>query len=805
MKMYKKSLLGLMVLSAMSLMAAEDKVIYVNTFEDENGENLNNCSLREAITAAHLNKAYGGCSAGNTALGQPDIIQLEAGEYKLKRGELSPQSAVQIYGKTPLDYSAKDPLTHQYPALKPVQTQISGNHSSRIFNTLETQASLSLNNIELKDGYTSSNGGAVLVAAPLTMTNTVIRNSRAEKAGGAIYLVAQNSEKTVSLLNTLIQGNQAQMGSVLAMDCAANLSDTKPVISIERSSIVENGSVDSSSAIDLCGLASVALTANTIAKNIASPLNGHIIKAVDEPGRTLSPYFALQAVSNTIVENSAKSTFYYDENGSKVLYLNVLAFNQGKSCHYRLSNSQSESKNLGLILSKNALQLGNVEQGQCEVPEEALKDETADMASVDLTPVSRQTVLSDYQQPSAYNLYLPLYYPKDNKSATDLVDVGLTDCSKKDQRGLERVTDATLILNPELTNTCDIGSVELMRLTAADIIDLKNQSQVQLLEDYQASYDQLKSIIANTPKEDERLNAYQERLKEFEDLMTYTKAKQHYRTIYVDPFTLALPDEEEVPNSKGALQTRELDAEHYQVTTHKYGVGSVTGSGESFTFTGQADENLVCEWDPQLKRIMIYRTDDQLSTTTGSAYCSYTLTGSGGKSSTGLMKADFVNIAPIAKNITYPLNYGSDFKVSINPLEHANDDGDGPVSTLKVNHDKPAFYHDKEGNELPIRLSEIPAGVIVTADRSGPCPNSYVRDKCYGGKLYIQVKNNFSQFDYAFKYNVFDAEGLESNDAQLVLVNTAKNTNTSGGGGSLGFWSIAGLLGLGLYRFRRKK
>lgn len=54
-----------MILSAMSLMAAEEKTIYVNTFADENGDNLNNCSLREAIQMAKDNKSHGGCNAGN--------------------------------------------------------------------------------------------------------------------------------------------------------------------------------------------------------------------------------------------------------------------------------------------------------------------------------------------------------------------------------------------------------------------------------------------------------------------------------------------------------------------------------------------------------------------------------------------------------------------------------------------------------------------------------------------------------------------------------------------------------------------
>ncbi|WP_161485917.1 CSLREA domain-containing protein [Acinetobacter pragensis] len=40
----------------MSLMAADSKTIYVNTFDDEAGENSSKCSLREAIIAAQKNR-----------------------------------------------------------------------------------------------------------------------------------------------------------------------------------------------------------------------------------------------------------------------------------------------------------------------------------------------------------------------------------------------------------------------------------------------------------------------------------------------------------------------------------------------------------------------------------------------------------------------------------------------------------------------------------------------------------------------------------------------------------------------------
>lgn len=53
--------------------------ITVNTTADENGTNLANCSLREAIRAANTDTAYGGCPAGSGA----DTITLPAGTYTL--------------------------------------------------------------------------------------------------------------------------------------------------------------------------------------------------------------------------------------------------------------------------------------------------------------------------------------------------------------------------------------------------------------------------------------------------------------------------------------------------------------------------------------------------------------------------------------------------------------------------------------------------------------------------------------------------------------------------------------------------
>ena len=34
---------------------------------------------------------------------------------------------------------------------------------------------------------------------------------------------------------------------------------------------------------------------------------------------------------------------------------------------------------------------------------------------------------------------------------------------------------------------------------------------------------------------------------------------------------------------------------------------------------------------------------------------------------------------------------------------------------------KAAFYRDKDGREIPIRIVKLPAGVSLSAEREGPC------------------------------------------------------------------------------------
>lgn len=280
MKNYKKGFLTLVILSTMSLMAAEDKTIYVTTFDDEDGTNPDKCSLREALHAAATHKAYGGCSAGQVYSTVPNVIQLEAGEYKLTK-ELRPNSDVSIIGKEPGDYSRPDVLTNNFPAATPLKTTISGQGNSRIFNTIyENKPSLTLNDVILKNGSSlndSNNnvGGAIYAGGALTLNNVNIMDSNA-KAGGAIYLNDVSSSLTINY--GVFQTNKAELGSVLGMTCADNLEFTKRNIAVSGVTFIGNGAADSLSMLNFCGQPAVTFTANTITDNIASASQGRIIQ-----------------------------------------------------------------------------------------------------------------------------------------------------------------------------------------------------------------------------------------------------------------------------------------------------------------------------------------------------------------------------------------------------------------------------------------------------------------------------------------------------------------------------------------------
>ncbi|WP_151789226.1 CSLREA domain-containing protein [Acinetobacter seifertii] len=810
MKNYKKAVLALAVLAAMPLFAdTANQRIEVTTFADEDGENPNACSLREAIKVAETRRSDYGCTVYNTFKSQ--VIQLKAGTYTLNK-ELVPNADIAIYGFGEKDqdknWSEKSVLTNDYPALQPLQTIINAAGKSRIFNTAVNKQPLFIQNVILENGVAPDFGGAIYAGGNVTLLNTQILNSQAPK-GGAIFLGGDNVN--LSTTHSLIQGNTATSGSVLSMSCWNGTAYAKREVTFTSSSIINNGSNSSNNTFEFCGEPKATFTINTIAQNIANTVNGSILKFTGDatpngtpnPSTILSANSSLSLKNNTIVENNAYSTFLYDTMGSKELRFNVIGYNLGTyACHYFIGPA-ADLKNAGFALSFNALNLTN-DSTKCDLPTEAL---TSTHRTVDIAGQPFNALLEPLHASAPETGFLPIYYPKNNIGGKNLVDVdpeGKDTCTSIDQRGLSRLADSKLYYQPNSRNSCDIGSVELMKLTAGDIKGLGNTSLTDLLAKYQSQYDTVQKNILN-PDYAYLLNVLKIDSANYKNLLDQTKANAKYRAIYIDLKANGLP----LPNEDSNHILKFFNTTDYNINLETVGTGLI--DDKVFNIKDKEEAVLKCEWNPALQQIIFYRLDDVITQAGDYNYCKYTISSKDGTTqSSGLLEARFDNIPPVAGNGTVTFKYLANEVIPLNLLQYANDDGDGPVNTLKTKPNKPKFWVNDQGVELPIyipsKTSKDGIFKVVKADREGPCPKSDSGNTCYGGNIYIQASNVFNTFNDTLTYYVYDADGTISASAGTInLVSTATTTDDSrSGGGGIGILSIASLLGLIAYRRYRK-
>ncbi|MEA1229942.1 CSLREA domain-containing protein [Acinetobacter sp. IRS14] len=811
MKNYKKALLALAVIANMPLFAdTTNQRIEVTTFADEDGENANACSLREAIKVAETRKSAYGCTVYN--LNTAQVIQLKAGTYTLNK-ELVPNADISIYGygerNEDQNWSEKNVLTNDYPALPLLQTRINAAGKSRIFNTAENKKTLFLQNIILENGTASNQGGAIYAGGNVTLLNTQILNSQAPK-GGAIFL--GGSGVNLSVTHSLVQGNQATTGSVLAMSCFNGTEYAKRDVTFTSSSIINNGSTNATSTFEFCGEPKAEFTINTIAQNIASTVNGSILKftgdaisgSTTNPSTILSGESSLKLQNNTIVQNSAHTTFLYDSLAEKELNFNIIGYNpDGYACRY-LAGSAADLKNSSLKLSFNALNLSN-NTDKCDLPTEVLSSANK---TIDISGVPFNALLERHNAAAVTGL-LPLYFPLNNSpllppGKEDLIDIDperKAVCALIDQRGLVRLpTNKPYYQSVNIDrNSCDIGSVELMKLTAGDLKGLANESLTTLLKGYQTQYDTAEKNLTN-PLYSYLWDALKIDFANYKNLLDQTKANAKYRAIYVDLKANGLP----LPNEDSSHLLKFFNSTDYNIKVETIGTGLINDKQEYIRDT--EEKVLKCEWNAALQQIIFYRLDDLITTSGDNHYCKYTVsTKDGTIQSTGLLEAKFDNIAPVVTDNKVVFQYLANEIIPLNLLKYANDDGDGPANTLITKPNKPQFA------DLPIYLpsksSKDGIFTVVKADREGPCPGDDKDNTCYGGNIYIQAKNSFNNFNDTLTYYVYDADNKISNAGTLSLVSsntTAGGNSSGGGGGSLGILSLVSLLGLVVYRRYRK-
>ncbi|GHA12526.1 hypothetical protein GCM10008090_23040 [Arenicella chitinivorans] len=228
--------------------------IQVNGFTDDGAGSL--CTLREAIATINSGSATADCANSSAdAFGMNDTIVFAASNtITLSAGELAITQDVSI------DASSVSGATID-----------AANNSRVIYLSADN---LTLTDITLSGGSSSSTGGAVHApsAATLTLSNSIVTNNQADDEGGGIYL--SSSTGTVSSLvlsNSTVSYNNSNYSHGGGIALVGNHS----VVELDTASIAENvasyhggGLYIGSNYVD------VALTDSNVTNNVASTMSG---------------------------------------------------------------------------------------------------------------------------------------------------------------------------------------------------------------------------------------------------------------------------------------------------------------------------------------------------------------------------------------------------------------------------------------------------------------------------------------------------------------------------------------------------
>ena len=178
-------------LTALALASAgRAATIVVNTTKDENNSS-GNCSLREAILSANLDAAFDACAPGSGA----DVVKVPGGLYRLT---IMGSDDTAFLGD--LDLTA--PVT--ISGAGTTFTVIDGNNGDRIFQVLPGVNAL-ISGVVIQNGERGSdNGGGILNAGTLTLTNSLVERCFAVEGGGIA-----NDGGTLSVRSSSVDANTA--------------------------------------------------------------------------------------------------------------------------------------------------------------------------------------------------------------------------------------------------------------------------------------------------------------------------------------------------------------------------------------------------------------------------------------------------------------------------------------------------------------------------------------------------------------------------------------------------------------------
>lgn len=757
MKINRPLLAGLLVLVASAPHASLVKTIKVTTFDDENGGNPAACSLREAVRAINTRAPFGGCPAGSAL--DDNLIQLEAGHYRLTLGELEIKTEVAIRGadaQAEAHAEVKDPLTGKAPRrfrpdfvdsdpdIGETGTWVHAAIGSRIaFAT----APLSLRDMVLLGSDdpglatrlpVNGNGGVIYAGNSLTLENVMVRGgsvagtSAAAGNGGAIYLGGDGT--SLNITDSSLEGNAAaNRGGAIAMLCALNLNPyALHSVSLTRSLLRNNSAGLGAGAVEFCGNTAGIVTASTLSANTSAAGSGALayvhgsesgigslslsyVTALEQQGAVL----ALAGVGNVVMTGSLLSQSNVTPR-SDVCYqvdpaIDLMTATPPQGSYNAIDNDGSCVPLLSATGNNVAIAAGTDHRGYM-----VHIQSPADYYPT--TPGAGPYGLGDY--------YLPRAVP-----GSPVLDRSepLDSCLANDQRNVSRRSGTA----------CDIGSVERLQVTA------RNDTGLNRLETDRVA---IIDVLDN--------------------------------------------------DSFGEGDTTGPNAFAANTAAEPAVILDDDAGGRCIWKLADAAENA--------GRLEV-RNDGVLTTKDAPVVCTYYVVDSSGAQSamTGRVEVEFKNAPPKALDDAYLRPVGEQ-SVVFDPMANDHDRGDGIYGLVRreVPNDPlpPTVVYGPEtawATFYPIEIQEQPQLGRVVGASSGICPGSASLPRtCLTPPLRYIADNNLSPFTDSFTYRVYDAGGEPSNAATVTIYTDAEDPDHGGGAGSLDWlWGVAlGLLGLRRFR-----
>lgn len=728
---------------------------------------------------------------------------------------------------------------------------------------IRSGGAVSLNRVYILNSEASKSGGAIYLegsASSLSATDSLFYQNTTKKRGAVLGMSCIDNlswtPRTINFDRTSIIYNGSAASESIIDYCGT------PSGSINASTIAENtvsGTLADSAVIrykhdtgniyPLHPNSTISLTSNTIVKN-----HGSSTLLYDNVGSLLSVY-------NVIAFNTGgKSCRYFpgtklEAGNSKVAFAYDAMFvdKQDAStngidglCYVpELAKDATDTREIeDIINSKDNFSslFYNLPLFSPDLVDETniTGDNAEDIQNKKDIIQKKNAILRNYG-------FLPAYIPK---TGTKLVESEGFGCSTYDQRGSTR----NIRVESQKPNSCDKGSIEISKLFAANASIVSNASVADRISDLEFDIKLYEDELAKPDVEPLRIKQYEltladmkQQLNSLQIINPNNRLTQRYRQVYVPVLSASIEQEiDSNPvddagklgtgikyykflNEKG--QFNDSEDSGYKVSVRALGRGSLSfidSPTDSTKIDTTQKKYITCVWNPALREIMVSRLElDEnnkplaVTTPAGSAeYCAYTISLRSNPQikSTGYIQAQIINIAPIAKDDSYTLKYGSTAPLAMDLLANDSDDGDGATNLPGYPSTRNVFYADEATNtRANIKISgakNTSTGVetdlgIITFEFVQPCPNSSTTtedETCYGGKMTYLAKNVYSPFNDSFKYRVLDADKQESNEATVKIVNTATTTDDTrgnsgsstgtsggGGGGSIGWLAIAGL------------